>query len=59
MMLENIDVSIEVIGSNPGTIQQPRASAHALASVLIKYNPNWRSILLPFIGAKVKKKPGK
>ncbi len=59
MMLENVDVSIEVIGSNPYTIQQPRASAHALASVLIKYNPNWRSILLPYIGAKVKKKPSK
>jgi len=53
--LSQMEVSIEVTGSNPGTIQQVKASAHSLARALMKYDPQLKSLLKQegFGGAKV------
>lgn len=53
--LSQMEVSIEVTGSNPGTIQQVKASAHALARALMKYDPQLKLLLKQegFGGAKV------
>ena len=53
--LSQMEVSIEVTGSNPGTIQQVKASAHALARALMKYDPQLKPLLKQegFGGAKV------
>jgi len=43
--LAQMEVSIEVKGSNPGTVQQVKASAHALARALMRYNSQLRPLL--------------
>ena len=50
-----MEVSIDVTGSSPGTIQQVKASAHALARALMKYDSQLRPLLRRdgFGGAKV------
>jgi small subunit ribosomal protein S9 len=53
--LSQMEVSIEVTGSNPSTVQQVKASAHALARALMKYDSRLRPLLRRFEGAKVKK----
>jgi small subunit ribosomal protein S9 len=55
--LATMEVSIEVKGSNPTTMQQARASAHALAHALMRYDPQLRPLLQQegFGGAKVAK----
>jgi len=40
--LGQLDVSIEVTGSNPRTVQQVKASTHALARALMRYKPDIR-----------------
>jgi ribosomal protein S9 len=54
--LAQMEVSIEVSGSNPRTIQQPKASVHALVCALIRYDPQLRILLRQdgFKSAKVK-----
>jgi len=56
--LSQMEVSIEVTGSNPGTIQQVKASAHSLARALMKYDPQLKPLLKRegFGGAKVTKR---
>ena len=53
--LAQMEVSIEVTGSNPGTTQQVKASAHALARALMKYDSQLKPLLKQegFGGAKV------
>jgi small subunit ribosomal protein S9 len=53
--LSQMEVSIEVTGSNPSTVQQVKASAHALARALMKYDSRLRPLLRRFEGVKVKK----
>jgi len=43
--LSQMKVSIEVTGSNPDTIQQAKASAHALARVLMRHSPQLKPLL--------------
>lgn len=44
--LAQMEVSIEVTGSNQRTVQQVKASAHALARALMMYEPHMRSSLM-------------
>jgi ribosomal protein S9 len=57
--LANIEASIEVIGSSPRTIQQVKASTHALARALMKHDPPLRAVLKHegFGGARVPDQP--
>jgi small subunit ribosomal protein S9 len=43
--LAQMEISIEVSGSNPSTIQQPKASAHALVCALTRYDPQLGELL--------------
>ena len=43
--LAQVEVSIEVKGSNPGTVRHGKASAHALARALMKYDSQLRPLL--------------
>ena len=54
--LARMEVSIEVTGSNPGTVQQVKAAVHALARGLMRYDPQLRPLLRQegFEGAKVR-----
>jgi small subunit ribosomal protein S9 len=44
-VLSQMEVSIEVTGSNPSTVQQAKASAHALARALMKYDSRLKPLL--------------
>ena len=57
-VLAQLEVSIEVTGSSPCTVQQVKASAHALARALMRYDSQLRPLLRRFEGAKVKKALG-
>jgi ribosomal protein S9 len=59
-ILAQMEVSIEVTGSNPGTVQQVKASAHALARALMKYDSQLKPLLKQqgFGGAKVTERSG-
>jgi ribosomal protein S9 len=59
-VLSQMEVSIEVAGSSSSTVQQVKASAHALARALIKYDPRLKPLLKQagFGGARVAKKSG-
>ena len=54
-VLSQLDISFRVWGSNPNTKRQVMAVAHALAHVLIKYQPKLTSTLQRFRGARVSK----
>jgi len=54
-VLSQLDISFRVWGSNPNTKRQVMAVAHALAHVLIKYQPELTSTLQRFRGARVSK----
>jgi ribosomal protein S9 len=58
LLLSQMEVFIEVRGSNPNTNQQVKASAHALAHALMKYDPNSIQLLerAGFGGVKVTEK---
>jgi len=59
-LLSQLDVSIEVRGSSPSTVQQVKASAHALARALMKYDPRLNPLLTQagFGGVKVTERFG-
>jgi len=59
-VLSQTEVFITVTGSNPGTVQQVKASAHALARALMKYDSKLKPLLKQagFGGAEVAKVPG-
>jgi ribosomal protein S9 len=52
-VLSQLDISFRVWGSSPNTKRQVKAVAHALAHVLIKYQPELTSTLQRFRGARV------
>lgn len=58
--LSQMEVSIEVTGSSPGTVQQVKASTHALARALMKYDPQLKRPLREagFGGVRVTKGTG-
>ncbi|MBC8492655.1 MAG: 30S ribosomal protein S9 [Chloroflexi bacterium] len=59
-ILSQLDVSIEVRGSSPNTVQQVKASTHGLARTLMKYDPHLNPLLTQagFGGVKVTERFG-
>jgi len=59
-VLSQMEVTIEVTGSSPNTVQQVKASAHALANALMKFDSRLKPLLKQagFGGARVTRRSG-